>query len=99
MEPSLIASMAYSTWKRRPSGEKVFTPRSYSLRVRYIVVAAIVWRCVAGSLYLLLSWVGQVIGRWLGSLHFDANLCGAKCKVSVPGVYQKYFLSTQYLLS
>ena len=36
MEPSLIASMAYSTWKRRPSGEKVFTPRSYSLRVRYI---------------------------------------------------------------
>ena len=34
--PILMASMAYSTWKRRPSGEKVFTPRSYSLRVRNI---------------------------------------------------------------
>jgi len=28
---TLMASMAYSTWNRRPSGEKVFTPRSYSL--------------------------------------------------------------------
>ena len=28
---TLMASMAYSTWKRRPSGEKVLTPRSYSL--------------------------------------------------------------------
>lgn len=27
-----MASIAYSTWKRRPSGEKVFTPRSYSAR-------------------------------------------------------------------
>lgn len=27
-----MASMAYSTWKRRPSGEKVLTPRSYSAR-------------------------------------------------------------------
>jgi len=26
--------MAYSTWNRRPSGEKVLTPRSYSERVR-----------------------------------------------------------------
>ena len=26
-----MASMAYSTWNRRPSGEKVLTPRSYSL--------------------------------------------------------------------
>jgi hypothetical protein len=26
-----MASMAYSTWKSRPSGEKVFTPRSYSV--------------------------------------------------------------------
>lgn len=26
--PSLMASIAYSTWNRRPSGEKVFTPRS-----------------------------------------------------------------------
>lgn len=26
-----MASMAYSTWKRRPSGEKVLTPLSYSL--------------------------------------------------------------------
>jgi len=30
VEPSLIASIAYSTWKRRPSGENVDTPRSYS---------------------------------------------------------------------
>ena len=28
---TLIASIAYSTWKRRPSGENVFTPLSYSL--------------------------------------------------------------------
>ena len=28
---TLMASMAYSTWNKRPSGEKVFTPRSYSL--------------------------------------------------------------------
>jgi len=33
---TLIASMAYSTWKRRPSGLKVFTPLSYSERVRNI---------------------------------------------------------------
>jgi len=25
---TLIASMAYSTWNRRPSGEKMFTPLS-----------------------------------------------------------------------
>jgi hypothetical protein len=31
---TLIASIAYSTWNRRPSGLNVFTPRSYSLRVR-----------------------------------------------------------------
>jgi len=31
VDPSLIASIAYSTWKRRPSGLNVFTPRSYSL--------------------------------------------------------------------
>jgi hypothetical protein len=28
---TLMASMAYSTWNSRPSGEKVFTPRSYSV--------------------------------------------------------------------
>lgn len=28
---TLIASMAYSTWNNRPSGEKVFTPLSYSV--------------------------------------------------------------------
>ena len=31
VDPSLTAWIAYSTWKRRPSGLKVFTPRSYSL--------------------------------------------------------------------
>ena len=36
LEITLIASIAYSTWNRRPSGLKVFTPRSYSLRVRNI---------------------------------------------------------------
>lgn len=35
---TLMASIAYSTWKRRPSGEKVLTPRSYSERVKNIVV-------------------------------------------------------------
>ena len=33
VDPSLIASIAYSTWNSRPSGLNVFTPRSYSLRV------------------------------------------------------------------
>lgn len=28
VEPSLMASREYSTWKRRPSGEKVLMPRS-----------------------------------------------------------------------
>lgn len=28
---TLMASMAYSTWNKRPSGEKVLTPRSYSV--------------------------------------------------------------------
>ena len=41
VEPSLMASMAYSTWKRRPSGEKVLTPLSYSERVKYIVLVEI----------------------------------------------------------
>mmetsp|Transcript_8173 Transcript_8173/g.24020 ORF Transcript_8173/g.24020 Transcript_8173/m.24020 type:complete len:248 (-) Transcript_8173:8-751(-) len=40
VEPSLMASMAYSTWKSRPSGEKVFTPRSYSLRDRKLMACA-----------------------------------------------------------
>jgi len=30
VDPSLIASREYSTWNRRPSGEKVLIPRSYS---------------------------------------------------------------------
>jgi len=34
---TLIASIAYSTWKRRPSGLNVLTPLSYSLRVRNMV--------------------------------------------------------------
>lgn len=30
-----MASMAYSTWNSLPSGEKVLTPRSYSLLMDY----------------------------------------------------------------
>lgn len=30
---TLIASIAYSTWNNLPSGEKVFTPLSYSLLI------------------------------------------------------------------
>lgn len=30
VDPSLMASMAYSTWNILPSGENVLTPRSYS---------------------------------------------------------------------
>jgi hypothetical protein len=37
MTLTLIASIAYSTWNRRPSGEKVLTPLSYSDRVRNIL--------------------------------------------------------------
>lgn len=33
VDPSLIASMAYSTWKMRPSGLKLLTDLSYSLLV------------------------------------------------------------------
>ena len=36
--PTLIASSAYSTWNSRPSGLKVFTPLSYSLRVRNMLL-------------------------------------------------------------
>ena len=34
---TLMASIAYSTWKSLPSGEKVLTPRSYSDLVRNII--------------------------------------------------------------
>ena len=34
VDPNLMASIAYSTWKSLPSGEKVFTLRSYSLLVK-----------------------------------------------------------------
>ena len=37
---TLMASIAYSTWKMRPSGLKVFTPLSYSLLVRNIAQVA-----------------------------------------------------------
>ena len=43
---TLIASRAYSTWNRRPSGLKVLTPRSYSLRVRNILVSLVRDLCV-----------------------------------------------------
>lgn len=36
VDPNLMASIAYSTWNSLPSGLKVFTPRSYSERVRNI---------------------------------------------------------------
>lgn len=39
LQHTLIASIAYSTWNSRPSGLNVFTPRSYSLRVRNIAGA------------------------------------------------------------
>lgn len=34
VDPNLMASIAYSTWSKRPSGEYVLTPLSYSERVR-----------------------------------------------------------------
>ncbi|KAH3668943.1 hypothetical protein OGAPHI_002698 [Ogataea philodendri] len=34
VDPNLMASREYSTWKSRPSGEKVDTPLSYSLLVK-----------------------------------------------------------------
>ena len=37
-----MASMAYSTWKIRPSGENVLTPRSYSDLVRNIATKEII---------------------------------------------------------
>ena len=35
VEPSLMASREYSTWKRRPSGEKVLIPRSERWQISY----------------------------------------------------------------
>mmetsp|Transcript_17044 Transcript_17044/g.50876 ORF Transcript_17044/g.50876 Transcript_17044/m.50876 type:complete len:276 (-) Transcript_17044:174-1001(-) len=49
VEPSLIASIAYSTWNSRPSGLNVFTPRSYSDRVKNMM---------ANGMTLLLETVG-----------------------------------------
>lgn len=37
VDPNLMASNEYSTWKRRPSGENVLTPRSYSDLVKNIL--------------------------------------------------------------
>jgi hypothetical protein len=45
--------MAYSTWKRRPSGEKVFTPLSYSDLVRYMVVLGVLFLL----LWLQRAWI------------------------------------------
>ena len=39
--PSLMASMAYSTWNNLPSGEKVFGPRSYSDLLRNILIVGL----------------------------------------------------------
>ena len=39
---TLMASMAYSTWKMRPSGLKQFTPLSYSFLVIDMVSASYV---------------------------------------------------------
>ena len=46
VEPSLMASSEYSTWKRRPSGEKVLRPKSQSdfqigCRRKYVLYATI----------------------------------------------------------
>ena len=71
MEPSLIASMAYSTWKRRPSGEKVFTPRSYSLRVRYIFGVDLYVSLVDCRRYVLI-WNQDI---WIIVLRILASMC------------------------
>merc|ERR1719397_459598 len=57
VEPNLIASMAYSTWKRRPSGEKVFGPRSYSDLLRNMLE---LMKCLLRSLVE----VNQAIKAW-----------------------------------
>ena len=43
---TLIASIAYSTWKSLPSGENVLTPLSYSDRVRNILQNFCGQKCV-----------------------------------------------------
>jgi hypothetical protein len=50
--------MAYSTWKRRPSGEKVLTPLSYSERVRYMMLVGFYLFVVSGSAALGLDGCG-----------------------------------------
>lgn len=60
VEPSLIASREYSTWKRRPSGEKVLIPRSgggrMQLAQRFLHCLAVCW-CIylAACLFLVLE--------------------------------------------
>ena len=53
-----MASMAYSTWKRRPSGEKVLTPLSYSERVKYILLAEVYFHVCCCCVYLVVWGVG-----------------------------------------
>lgn len=48
-----MASMAYSTWKRRPSGEKVFTPRSYSVLVRNMMLMVRCYDALAAQSFVL----------------------------------------------
>ena len=44
VEPSLMASREYSTWKRRPSGEKVLMPRSGRLEQGRLAIFLGCWR-------------------------------------------------------
>lgn len=79
---TLIASTAYSTWKMRPSGEKVFTPRSYSLRVKNIffrcghAAAGSAWAGFCGQAFLLQDSVRPCVRRRPeGHLELCCSLC------------------------
>ena len=67
VEPSLMASSEYSTWKRRPSGEKVLRRQSQSgIHVRggrMCVLYATIWRK-----FQLLS---DLLGAWRGGIPYS----------------------------
>ena len=76
---TFIASMAYSTWKRRPSGEKVLTPRSYSALFWYILKIDCQWVIGKDSMdrkrdLQSIYFLGTLLGAGSGFLALHATI-------------------------
>lgn len=70
VEPSLIASREYSTWKRRPSGEKVLLGGG---EVGWLAELVMGWTGMAGTLKLERSVREKGMGQKRGLL--DTPIC------------------------